>query len=569
MKVLIVDDDVVDRKVVKRTLCASSDSHHEVQEATSAAQGMSLLSSSQFDVILLDYRMPEVDGIEMVSDMRAKPDMGNTAIVMISAYDEPSLALDCIEAGAQDFLAKNEITLSKLEKAILFANKRFEIEQRMHKSYLAVKKMAEKDPLTGLSNRYHFEETLKILIASNKRVTSKVALLALDLDNFKHINDTMGHAAGDKVLQQSVKRIRKCLRNNEGFARLGGDEFAIILGNITSGDEISRIANRILDSFKVAFNIDDKEVHCGVSIGVALCPDDSVNAQTLLKCADIAMYRAKQNGKNGVSFYESYYQTEFNQRFLIQNELIGVLENASFRLLYQPLFSAEDKSLLGFEALIRWPEMEPHFTPEEFIPVAEQSKLINRIGEWVITTAFNQLSQWHRQFNTALTMSVNISAVQLHDSDLLPYLSHTLERFSLSANSVILEITETALIKDNKKVTDILRVLSGRGFKIALDDFGMGFSSVSHLMEYPIDIVKLDKSMQTSNESSDKHQRIFKALALMLKTLDFVVVAEGIETKEQLLQCQQFNLERLQGNYLGLPLNKERSELFLASIFDV
>ncbi|MGY0564634.1 MAG: two-component system response regulator [Paraglaciecola chathamensis] len=569
MKVLIVDDDVVDRKVVKRTLCASSDSHHEVQEATSAAQGMSLLSSSQFDVILLDYRMPEVDGIEMVSDMRAKPDMGNTAIVMISAYDEPSLALDCIEAGAQDFLAKNEITLSKLEKAILFANKRFEIEQRMHKSYLAVKKMAEKDPLTGLSNRYHFEETLKILIASNKRVTSKVALLALDLDNFKHINDTMGHAAGDKVLQQSVKRIRKCLRNNEGFARLGGDEFAIILGNITSGDEISRIANRILDSFNVAFNIDDKEVHCGVSIGVALCPDDSVNAQTLLKCADIAMYRAKQNGKNGVSFYESYYQTEFNQRFLIQNELIGVLENASFRLLYQPLFSAKDKSLLGFEALIRWPEMEPHFTPEEFIPVAEQSKLINRIGEWVITTAFNQLSQWHRQFNTALTMSVNISAVQLHDSDLLPYLSHTLERLSLSANSVILEITETALIKDNKKVTDILRVLSGRGFKIALDDFGMGFSSVSHLMEYPIDIVKLDKSMQTSNESSDKHQRIFKALALMLKTLDFVVVAEGIETKEQLLQCQQFNLERLQGNYLGLPLNKERSELFLASIFDV
>lgn len=569
MKVLIVDDDVVDRKVVKRTLCASSDSHHEVQEATSAAQGMSLLSSSQFDVILLDYRMPEVDGIEMVSDMRAKPDMGNTAIVMISAYDEPSLALDCIEAGAQDFLAKNEITLSKLEKAILFANKRFEIEQRMHKSYLAVKRMAEKDPLTGLSNRYHFEETLKILIASNKRVTSKVALLALDLDNFKHINDTMGHAAGDKVLQQSVKRIRKCLRNNEGFARLGGDEFAIILGNITSGDEISRIANRILDSFNVAFNIDDKEVHCGVSIGVALCPDDSVNAQTLLKCADIAMYRAKQNGKNGVSFYESYYQTEFNQRFLIQNELIGVLENASFRLLYQPLFSAKDKSLLGFEALIRWPEMEPHFTPEEFIPVAEQSKLINRIGEWVITTAFNQLSQWHRQFNTALTMSVNISAVQLHDSDLLPYLSHTLERLSLSANSVILEITETALIKDNKKVTNILRVLSGRGFKIALDDFGMGFSSVSHLMEYPIDIVKLDKSMQTSNESSDKHQRIFKALALMLKTLDFVVVAEGIETKEQLLQCQQFNLERLQGNYLGLPLNKERSELFLASIFDV
>tara|TARA_R110000744_G_scaffold8733_13_gene28653 strand:+ start:5975 stop:7684 length:1710 start_codon:yes stop_codon:yes gene_type:complete len=569
MKVLIVDDDVVDRRLVKRTLNASSDSFHEIQEATSVAQGLKLLNERQFDVVLLDCKMPEVDGIEMLIDLRAKPDMGNTAIIMISASEEPSLALDCIEAGAQDFLSKNEISISKLEKAILHANKRFEIEQRMHYSYLAVKKMAEKDTLTGLSNRYHFEETLKIMITNNKRTQHKVALLALDLDNFKHVNDTMGHDAGDDVLKQSVDRIRTCLRCNEGFARLGGDEFAIIISSISSPGEVNRIASRILDSFKTPFDLNGKEVACGVSIGVALCPDDSADAQALLKCADIAMYRAKQNGKNSISFYQPHFQTEFNLRFLIQNELNRHLENTSFRLFYQPLFCAKKNTLLGFEALIRWPNTDPIYTPDEFIPIAEQSKLINPIGQWVIKTAICQLSKWHQQFDPQLTMSINISPVQLQDADLLAELTQATTEYLVSPGKIVLEITETALIKDNIKVTDTLCLLSQKGYKIALDDFGMGFSSVAHLMDYPIDIVKLDKSMQTTSKRSDKRIRVFEALALMLKKLEFIVVAEGVETEQQLRLCQEFDLDRLQGYLLGIPMDDAKSESLLQGIYHI
>ena len=569
MKVLIVDDDAVDRRVVRRTLGASGDSYHEVQEASSVAEGLELLDGNQFDVILLDCRMPDVDGIEMVTDMHAKPDMGNTAVVMISASDDTNLALRCIEAGAQDFIPKNEITLAKLERAILHANKRFEIEQRMHMSYLEVKKMAEMDPLTGLSNRYHFEEMLKVMIANNKRDGSNVALLALDLDNFKHVNDTMGHEAGDSVLKQSVKRIRSCLRNNEGFARLGGDEFAIILGNITHVEDASSVCNRVLNSFKLPFNIQGKEVICGVSIGVALCPVDSSDSQALLRCADIAMYRAKQNGKNGISFYEPHYQTEFNQRFIIHNALNNVLKNDSFRLFYQPIFCAKNGKLLGFEALIRWPEAEVFYTPDVFIPVAEQSKLIDGIGQWVIETAMNQLALWHQQFDANLTMSINISPVQLQNERLLSECQRALDANNVSASKIILEITETALIKDNSMVTHSLRVLSKYGFKIALDDFGMGFSSVAHLMDYPIDIVKLDKSMQATTQVSDKRLRVFEALALMLKTLDFIVVAEGVETKSQMSLCQKFELDRLQGYLLGMPMDATKTDVFLAQQYQI
>jgi diguanylate cyclase (GGDEF)-like protein len=566
MKILIVDDDIVDRRIVKRALNSSSNSFYEIHESSSVAEGLEALRTTHFDVILLDYKMPGADGIEMVIELRAKPDIGNTAIIIISASEDQSLALNCIEAGAQDFLSKNEITQKKLEKAIIHAHKRFEIEQRMHESYLTVKKMAEKDPLTGLSNRYHFEESLKVMIASNKRTQHNVALLALDLDNFKHINDTMGHDAGDKVLVESVNRVQLCLRSNEGFARLGGDEFAVIFGNISSPNEVSPIANRILDAFKAPFIIDDQEVICGVSIGAALCPADSIDAKDLLKCADIAMYRSKQSGKNSVSFYQAHYQTEFNRRYSIRDAINHILDTSAFRLFYQPIFSSQSQNPSGFEALIRWPETEHMYVPNEFIPIAEESRLISRIDHWVIKTSIEQLSQWHTTVHPDLTMSINLSPIQLQDNELVSYLSQITQEFDVHPSRVILEITEMALIKDNKKIAQILGILSEKGFHIALDDFGVGFSSLANLMEYPIDIVKLDKSMQTTDNSSQKHRKVFEALALMLGKLEFVVVAEGIETEQQYILCKKLGLDRMQGFLLGKPLDKDKTSSLLSKL---
>lgn len=554
MKILIVDDDLADRKIVRRALNASGSDHYEVVEATSADEGLRVIAQQQFEVVLLDYSMPKVNGIEMVIEMRSRTDLGNTAIVMISASEDADLALECIEAGAQDFIPKNEITQTKLSKAILHARKRFELEQRMHESYVAVKRMAERDALTGLSNRYHFEEVLKVMIANNRRVHSSVALLALDLDNFKHINDTLGHDVGDRVLVEVVDRISGCLRQNEGFARLGGDEFAIIIGGISEMKEVSAIANRILERFDEPFQLEGTEVRCGVSIGAALCPTDTSDPNELMKCADIAMYRSKQSGESKICFYQARYQAEFQRRVLIQNEIAFVLKRADFRLFYQPIFCANTMDLIGVEALIRWPEGDPSYTPDEFIPIAEESKMIDDLGRWIITTAVRQLASWQAIHQRPLAVSINISPMQLLNEELLHHLSETVENAIVAPSDVTLEITETALFKDSEKVAGALNALSARGFKIALDDFGMGFSSIAHLMDYPIDIVKLDKSMQTTGESGGRRQQVLAGLALMLKELGFETVAEGIETEKQQQTCRNLELDRLQGFLLARPM---------------
>ena len=564
MKILIVDDDSLDRKLLRRSLGVSEGSFHKITEVSSVTDGLEAINHQRFDVILLDYRMPEIDGIEMVIEMRSKPKLGGTAIVMISSAEDPKLALDCIEAGAQDFISKSDITQSKLDKAILHAKKRFEMEQKMHESYLTVKQMAEKDALTGLSNRYHFEETLKVTIDNGKRLESSVALLALDLDDFKNVNDTLGHEAGDEVLKEVVKRVSKCLRSNEGFARIGGDEFAIILSGIESINVVNVIAKRISDTFEESFVLNGKEVHCGVSIGAALSPLDACGAQELLKCADIAMYRAKQAGKSKVCFYEARYQEEFNRRFSIQNDIANILKHSSFKLFFQPVCSTSNRDIISFEALIRWPNNDNNYPPSEFIPIAEESGVINELGRWIIKTAIEQLREWKR-LKPELTISINISPVQLLHADLADYLDKVCELASIPSHDVILEITETALFKDNDKISIMLQQLSLRGFKIALDDFGMGYSSVSHLVNYPINIVKLDKSLQSTEPNDGKRKEIFAALSLMLKRLNFTVIAEGVETEAQLKICEELDVDRVQGYLLGKPSAPEYIDSLLKS----
>lgn len=565
MKLLIVDDDVVDRKLIRRTLNDSRSYFYDVVDATSVKEGLAAIEAGRFDAILLDYSMPQANGIEMIIEMRARPALGDTAIVMVSASEDGQLALDCIEAGAQDFIPKSEITHAKLNKAILHARKRFEIEQRMHESYLAVKRMAERDVLTGLSNRYHFEEILKVVIATNRRLNNSVALLALDLDNFKNVNDTLGHGAGDAVLVETVRRIADCLRENEGFARLGGDEFAVIIGGVNSLSEVSAIARRILGQFEAPFVIDGNDLHVGVSIGAAVCPADTTDPNELMKCADIAMYRSKRAGKSEICFYEARYQAEFFRRVTIQNSMAAALKNTNFRLFYQPIYRAADSTLTGVEALVRWPDTEPSYMPDEFIPIAEESRMIVALGRWIFEAAVDQLAEWQKNFSQNLHMSINVSPIQLQDDELLPSLIATVDEKGVAPGTLTLEITETALFKDNKKISETLNALSSHGFRIALDDFGMGFSSIAHLVDYPIDIVKLDKSLQTVAGTAQKQGEILEGLVLMLRKLGFETVAEGIETEEQRDLCVALGLDCLQGFLMSRPGPPEELGRILSS----
>ena len=352
MNVLIVDDDVVDREHIKRTLRKSAQNCHFV-ETESVNEGLEAFRLASFDVVLLDYRMPQRDGIELLLELKSEKNGNSVAIIMLSNSEEEALALECIKAGAQDFLLKVEVTASKLNRAILQAQVRFELEQKLFNSYKLVKNIAEHDTLTGLDNRYAFEEALKLRVAKNTRFQESIALLLFDLDHFKYVNDTHGHDTGDELLRQVAKKISKCLRENEIFARIGGDEFAIILSNTFDAYLINNVARRILNSLTATFHIKGIEIGVSASIGIAIYPDNTVNPDELFKFADIAMYRAKKLGRNQICYFESEMQRQFLHRYKIEHALVDGIVNNQFRLHYQPVFSANERELIGFEALIR------------------------------------------------------------------------------------------------------------------------------------------------------------------------------------------------------------------------
>lgn len=550
---MIVDDDFVDREHIKRTLHKTS-TNWLFTETESVDEGLIAFSKNNFDAILLDYRMPKRDGIELLLELRNSSLEKNVAIIMLSNSEQPELALECIKAGAQDFLLKSEISSSRLERAILQSQARFELEQKLYISYQKAKTLAEHDSLTGLANRYSFEEALRLSVSQKPRDKSILALAVFDLDNFKFINDSHGHDVGDELLKQVSNRICHCLRENELFARLGGDEFAIILNNLHSIDNATRITKRILNCLEDVFIIAEIEIKMSASIGIAVYPDNSIIANELLKYADIAMYRAKKLGRNQICFFEEQMQAQFLKRYQIEANLVGAAERNEFVLHYQPIFETTTTEIIGFEALIRWNFQGELLFPDDFIGIAESSHIIIDIGRWVIEEAISKIAHWNSNHGKTLSVSINLSVTQLSDKSLVSFIESTIEKYQLEPKLVELELTETALLENSEHAIGVIESLSNLGCHIALDDFGTGFSSVSHLQNFPINTVKIDKSlMLASNEA--KTLALIEGLSAMLHSLGLNIVAEGIEDKESFALCQQLNIQRMQGYFFSKPVD--------------
>jgi len=554
MNLLIVDDDVVDRAHIKRTL-RRFDTQYQIIEAENVTSALALLNTMEFDAILLDYNMPQRNGIELLLELRKENIDKASAIIMMSTSEEEELAMECLRAGAQDFIAKSDITGFRLKRAIMGAKARFEMEVKLQNSYEKVKQLAEHDSLTQLANRYLFDESIKRAIANNSRKTHKIALLLFDLDHFKDVNDNYGHDIGDLLLKKVVKRVRGCMRGAELFARLGGDEFAITLNHLHKSEEADKVALRILKVLEKPFYINHTEIMMGASIGISIYPDNANNATEMFKYADIAMYRAKTLGRNQLSFFEEDMQKQFVARFDTENKLRSALKNFEFYLHYQPVYNSETLKICGFEALIRWTSHGKRYSPDQFIPIAEDSHQINDIGRWVIEEAIAQLTQWNKLDNQ-LTMSINLSPVQLFDPLLIPHIKSCLEKHNIQAQAIEFELTETALLTNSPKTTAMIQQISQLGCKIALDDFGTGFSSISHLHSYPISTVKIDKSLMPTDK--DPNSQLVVGLVSMFQSLELTVIAEGIETDTQLAFCKALAIQKLQGYHLSKPLSADQ-----------
>lgn len=558
MNILLIDDDVFDREIIKRSLVGSF-YDHDVSEVESAEAAILLLQENVFDIVIVDYNMPVMNGLEFVVQLKSLPESSHIAIVVVSNAITDDIILDCINAGAQDFLLKEEVSSSRLSRAMLQATKRFELEQKLFESYCHAKQLAESDSLTGLYNRHHFEDCLREAINVSVRTQSCVAVLLIDLDHFKKINDSFGHEIGDQLLKIVAERISKKLRVGEKFARLGGDEFALIIENVYSIYHIKPVADRLLSIFSLPFFIGEREIHCSGSIGVSICPHNGDKMAELVKYADIAMYRAKASGRNQYCVFEDNMQKEFFRKYSVERALRKALKDRAFTLHFQPLLAADDNRMLGLEALIRWPDPDINSFPDEFIPIAEESHIIIELGRWVIQHAIERLAKLRVSLqHDDLYMSINLSSLQLSDTDLVDFVSQTLFENKLKPHDLMLEITETALIAEEASSKSLISQFYELGCKIALDDFGTGYSSISHLLEFPINVVKLHKSLIDGSTINKRHATIMKGLCNMLNDLNTTIVAEGIEEPEQLALCKACKVSIVQGYYFSKPLPEEK-----------
>ena len=424
---------------------------------------------------------------------------------------------------------------------------------------------ASHDRLTGLPNRLLFDERLSLALARTHRYGEMLSVMFLDLDGFKTVNDTLGHAAGDQLLKHVAQRLTACLRHEDILARWGGDEFTLLLSPISGAEETARIATQILDALKMPLEIDGQELHIKASLGIALAPYDGEDAETLLKNADAAMYRAKQQGRNNYQLYTSAIGSKAQERLVLENNLYRSLERQEFQLHYQPQVDLQTGEIVGMEALIRWQSRDSGFiSPSVFIPIAEEMGLISSIGEWVLWTACAQNRDWQSLGLPPIRIGVNLSALQFQQKNLVQVIAQVLESTQLEPCYLELEITESIAMQNIASTIAVLRTLRDMGIQIAIDDFGTGYSSLSSLKHFPLDKLKVDQSFIHDLVTDSSDAAIIKALVALGHGLNLEVIAEGVETEEQLSFLRSVQCDAMQGYLLSRPLPaQEATNLFI------
>jgi diguanylate cyclase (GGDEF)-like protein len=411
--------------------------------------------------------------------------------------------------------------------------------------------LAEHDSLTGVANRAYLEEAAKSALAWSRRMKSFVAVILIDVDRLKNVNDSFGHEAGDQVLREIARRLKSTVRAEDTAGRFGGDEFIVLQVGIAQPSGAISIADRFMEVLCQPYDLAGAKVNCSVSIGIAIAPTDADDWDQLLSCADAALSKAKSSGRNTVCFFEAGMDARLRQRRQLEVQLRHALEVNLFQLAYQPLFSFHDHSLIGFETLLRWPDGWSPESPAAFIPIAEESRIIVPIGAWVLETACKTAAAWSKP----LKVAVNLSPVQFYHGDIVALVEESLRISGLDPARLELEVTEGLWLKDTDTVLDQLVRLRALGVSIALDDFGTGYSSLTYLLKFPFDAIKIDRSFVIEMQRDPKAGAIVKTIVAMGKALGLAITAEGVETAAQARAVREAGCDQGQGYWFGHPLS--------------
>ena len=555
INILLIEDNEGDAKLIQHQLVNVERMNYQITHCENLTSSLQKLSGNTFDIVLTDLSLPDAEGLEVIEQIIQN--YPKIPIVVISGHEDQEVSLKAVQCGAQDYLIKGIGDGHLISRSIRYAVERKRTEQKMIH-------LAHYDSLTGLANRALFRERLEHAINRAQRNQKQIAILFIDLDRFKQINDTLGHDTGDALLINVSIRIQDCIRKQDTVARLGGDEFVVILEDLHDMKDAAMVAQKIISELSQPCKVFDQDLYITPSIGITLYPTDDMDTNELLKNADTAMYLAKEKGRNRFQFYTDDMNKESKQRLDIETKLRKALQNDEFFLLFQPKFEINSLTTIGAETLIRWqhPEMGM-VSPMDFIPIAEETGLIVPIGEWVIQQSCRYLQTWKEQGYKPIKMAVNLSPRQFHQSEIVDFILDTLVSHNIKPSEFEVEITESLLMEDTDTTINLLNKLKAWGVSISVDDFGTGYCSLGYLKKFPIDTLKIDRSFVKDIMTEPDDAAITEAIIAMAHSLRLNVIAEGVETEDQLKFLKQFGCNEGQGYYYSRPLPAELFEDFL------
>jgi diguanylate cyclase (GGDEF)-like protein len=567
-RILIVDDNPQLRNVLLELLRAN----YECTAVCSAEEALTLLLTEKFDLVLSDIVMDGMSGLEMLPQVLLRsPD---AVVVMISGEQNIDSAIEAMRAGAFDYVTK-PFDLRHVEAAVRRALEHHELREVKRRyeenlEELVERRTAERDhltyhhALTGLPNRVLFRDRLTQSIALAQRDERTLAVIFVSIDRFKGLNDTLGHVIGDQMLRSVAARLSQVGDEGDTVASCGGEEFALLVSGVGHTESAVRVAQQVQQALKSPFSIDGQELFVTVSIGISVYPHDGKDAQTLLQNAGVAVAGARQHGGDNYQFYRADMNAQALKRLGLENSLRRAVERDEFVVYYQPQINTETSQLVGMEALVRWRHPELGLiSPMEFIPLAEETGLIVPLGECVLRTACAQNKAWQEAGLAPLQVSVNFSPRQFQQPGLVKQVKSALDETGLDPSYLKMELTESTIMKDAELTIQTLCQLKEIGVQVSVDDFGTGYSSLSYLKRFPIDTLKIDISFVRHSTTDPKDAAIVRAIITLAHSLNLKVIAEGVETQEQLSFLSSLRCDEVQGYLFNKPLPVEAFEELL------